>query len=104
MTEEDAVNILQASVDILKEHAHPTAKTIPTDSYEEQREWIGNLCRFRDDEDDDWESYGILTDVYSYIDDHQERCVLYKNGNNNIPYSYCEPLDLNDYIIIAKRK
>ena len=79
-------------------------KTETTDPYEEQHKWIGNLCRFRDDEDDDWESYGILTEINSYIDDHLERCILYKNGNNDVSYSYCEPLDLNDYIIIAKKK
>jgi FtsZ-binding cell division protein ZapB len=33
----DAVNVLQAQVAILQEHAHPTATTEPADPYAEQR-------------------------------------------------------------------
>lgn len=71
----DAVNVLQAQVAILQEHAHPTAKVdpyaeIPTiskmekvDPYAEQRKWIGKLCRFWDDNSKITKNFGILTRI-----------------------------------------
>jgi hypothetical protein len=86
----DAVNVLQAQVAILEEHAHPTAKTEPADPYAEQRGWIGTLCRCWDSDinDDIW---GILQDIK---DNKTEKYYLYGIG-----YEHCEPVKPDDDII-----
>lgn len=85
-----AVNVLQAQVAILEEHAHPTAKTEPTDPYAEQRKWIGKLCKCWDSDinDDVW---GILQDIK---DNKTEKYYMYGIG-----YEHCEPVKPDDDII-----
>lgn len=80
----DAVNILQAQVAILEEHAHPTAKT-PVDPYAEQHKWIGKLCRFWDDNSKITKHFGILTRI-------DETAIVRYEAENGFWYCACEPV------------
>lgn len=85
----DAVNILQAQVAILEEHRHPTAKREPDDPYAEQRKWIGKLCKFWDDDPDDY-NFNILKELTldgGYVEE------------DGFTYDHCEPVKLDDDII-----
>ena len=88
----DAVNILQAQVAILEEHAHPTAKTELTDLYAEQRKWIGKLCRFWNFKDGAVD-IGILKAV-----DNLKPTIPYIN-DIDCSYAFCEPVKPDDDII-----
>ena len=88
----DAVNELQAQVAILEEHAHPTAKTEPTDPYAEQRKWIGTLCRFRHALGVD-PTYGILGEISTDSD------FPYYKKDTDTYWKYCEPVKPDDDII-----
>lgn len=85
----DAVNILQAQVAILEEHAHPTAKTEPADPYAEQRKWIGKVCRFFDSDKDD-ARIGVLSAIQNG---------MYFIKHTSTAYDYCEPIKPDDDII-----
>lgn len=93
----DAVNVLQAQVAILEEHAHPTAKT-PVDPYEEQRKWIGKLCWFWSG---NFKQCGILTAIfdnnkYGENDPTEE----YPFQRDSIGcWQHCEPVKPDDDII-----
>lgn len=86
----DAVNVLQAQVAILEEHAHPTATTKPTDLYAEQRRWIGKLCRFSQ-----------LCGCHQHIDilKRISESGLYVTDDGELHYAYCEPVKPDDDII-----
>jgi hypothetical protein len=91
----DAVNVLQAQVAILEEHAHPTATTEPADPYAEQRKWRGKLCKFWDDSDEPENCvYDVLCNIF---DLHHEDCP-FQCGNGEW-YEYCEPVKPDDDII-----
>ena len=96
----DAVNVLQAAVAILEEHAHPTAKTEPADPYAEQRKWIGKLCRFWNKTEYTDGLYGFLTDIvptnkYKPEDNY---FVPFKDEFGSF-YEHCEPVKPDDDII-----
>lgn len=80
----DAVNVLQAAVAILEEHAHPTAKT-----YAEQRKWIGKVCRFFDSDKDD-ARIGVLSAIQNG---------MYFIKHTSTAYDYCEPVKPDDDVI-----
>ena len=88
----DAVNVLQAQVAILEEHAHPTAKTEPADPYAEQRKCICKLCWFWNNDKAD-KVIGILTGVFDEADKPFERSI------NQTLYKHCEPVKPDDDII-----
>ena len=80
----DAVNVLQAQVAILEEHAHPTATTKPAAPYAEQRKWIGKLCKFWDIDNNNL-YYGPLTKIH-YTSPYCYEC------NHKMCYAFCEPV------------
>lgn len=88
----DVVNILQAQVAILEEHAHPTAKT-PVDPYAEQRRWIGKLCWFWNNDNEPDTCFGVLTGLFDEADRPFERSI------GQQLYRYCEPVKPDDDII-----
>lgn len=65
------------------------------DPYEEQRKWIGKLCRFWDDDafitSKDW-AFGILTSIDKGMQ-YQYCC------NVNCNFKHCEPVKPNDNAI-----
>ena len=81
----DAVNVLQAQVAILQEHAHPTAKTL-ADPYAEQRKWIGCVCRFWFDNPNDT--------VLDYLGKIQtgENGIEYYGKETYDWFPHCEPI------------
>lgn len=89
----DAVNVLQAQVAILEEHAHPTAKTEVKEMFvcPEQYKWVGKLCKFWDYADKP--VYGILDDV-----DVDKIEYPYTKLGGCI-YQNCEPVKPDDDII-----
>ena len=89
----DAVNVLQAQVAILEEHAHPTAKTDP---YAEQRKWIGKLCWFWDDNKSD-KTLGILTTIDNDCG-MSDQCPYWNDTEKNW-FENCEPFKSDDDII-----
>jgi hypothetical protein len=88
----DTVNILQAQVAILEEHAHPTATTEPVDPYAKQRKWAGKLCWFWDAEPED-----KIVDVLSCIDISDK--YPYVMCDHQVHYKHCEPVKPTDDII-----
>ena len=86
----DAVNVLQAQVAILEEHAHPTATTKPADPYAEQRKWIGKLCWFWDIQEE-YKFVGILGEVADNG--------TYFQKDGIVSYLNCEPVKPDDDII-----
>jgi hypothetical protein len=96
----DAVNVLQAQVAILEEHAHPTARTETADPYAEQRKWIGKLCHFWNKTEYTDDIYGFLTDIvptnkYNAEDNY---FVPFKDEFGSF-YEHCEPVKPDDDII-----
>ena len=104
----EAVNVLQAQVAILEEHAHPTAKTEPAenptiskmenvDPYAEQRKWVGKLCRFWD-YDGEGKCFNILKEI-----GNPNTIQVWRNGafrtSNGYWYKHCEPVKPDDDII-----
>lgn len=85
----DAVNVLQSQVAILQEHAHPTATTEPTDPYAEQRKWIGKLCRFWDEKEEE-KVFGILTTIDSDCG-LSDMCPYWNDTTKNW-FEHCEPV------------
>lgn len=87
----DAVNVLQAQVAILEEHAHPTATTEPTDPYAEQR-WVGCLCKLWTG--DGLVRYGILRGVAL-----NRKKTKYPYQALSTSFEHCEPVKPDDNII-----
>lgn len=87
----DTVNILQAQVAILEEHAHPTAKTL-VDPYAEQRKCICKLCWFWNDDKAD-KVIGILTGVFD-----EENKPFERNIDQTL-YKHCEPVKPDSELI-----
>ena len=88
----DAINILQAQVAILEEHAHPTADGLD-DPYAEQRKWIGKLCRFWCS-NKKYADLGILQAITPANTPNK-----YLKKDSCIWYSNCEPVKPDDDII-----
>lgn len=89
----DAVNVLQAQVAILQEHAHPTAKTEPADPYAEQRKWIGCVCRFWYDNPND-----TLLDYLDKIQTGKNGVEYYAKESGDW-FPNCKPVLLTDNAI-----
>ena len=92
----DAVNELQKKfgeikikTEITEECLHPTAKVDP---YAEQRKWIGKLCRFRDNDSDEW-NYGILKST------NDIECSFPFTDMESYEWAICEPVKPDDDII-----
>lgn len=83
----DAVNVLQAQVAILEEHAHPTAKT------PEEFRWIGCVCRFWFDNPNDT-ALDYLKDIKLGVDGFQ-----YYGKECGDWFPHCEPVKPDDNII-----
>ena len=86
----DTVNELQTKIEILEEHAHPTARTEPADPYIEQRRWIGKLCWFWDNQEE-YKFVGILWEI-------ADNGTYFQKGGI-ISYLNCEPVKPDDDII-----
>lgn len=69
-----------------------TKKTEPTDPYVEQRKWIGKLCKFRDNDIEEWR-YGILCEIR----ENETEFPFYRNDHSG--FGYCEPVKPDDDII-----
>lgn len=85
----DAVNALQSG--------DKTEPETSTDSYVEQRKWIGKLCRFWDSPDAP-KCTGILVKIhnesfYPFV------CGAIENTDNRISYRHCEPITADDELI-----
>lgn len=52
-------------------------------NYDDERKWIGKLCKFRDGEDFSWQ-YGILTDIVVGND--------YPYWMGNVEFAECQPV------------
>ena len=80
----DAVNKLDALLDLTNTAIQAVKNEEPADPYAEQRKWIGKLCWFWDDDKKDG-SYGIL----GYIKEGWKRCYVQKG--HYFAYEHCEP-------------
>lgn len=74
---------------ILEEHAHPTATTEPADPYAEQRQWIGKLCSFWDEKEEE-KVFGILTTIDSDCG-LSDMCPYWNDTTKNW-FEHCEPV------------
>lgn len=91
----NAVNKLDALLDLTNTAIQELKKTEPADPYAEQRKWIGKLCRFWDDDafitSKDW-AYGMLTSI--------DKGMQYQYCCNEISnFKHCEPVKPDDDII-----
>lgn len=83
------VPVVESRVSILEEHAHPTATTEPADPYAEQRKWIGKLCRFWDEKEEE-KVFGILTTIDSDCG-LSDMCPYWNDTTKNW-FEHCEPV------------
>lgn len=64
------------------------------DPYAEQRKWIGKLCKFWDDKDDEYEDYiyEILIDIEDDGSDYPYKIVETYPKNRTRSYKHCKPV------------
>ena len=74
------INVHEREIDQLQMSA--SVDNIIT-KYEDERKWIGKLCKFRDDKEFSWQ-YGILTDIVVGTD--------YPYWMGNIEFAECQPV------------
>ena len=98
----DAVNSLRDDCNLLMGYIAPEnkCKAEPADPYNEQRKWIGKLCRFYDDDafitSNDW-AFGVLTSI--------DKGMQYQYCCNEIcNFKHCEPVSPEDDIIYKKEQ
>ena len=82
-----SINKINACIDVvngLVEQLHRLVDTQIVDGGDEdERKWIGKLCKFRDCEDCGWQ-YGILTDIVVGND--------YPYWMGNLEFAECQPV------------
>ena len=86
----DMVNIHEKQIDELQMKIDPEKC-----NYDDERKWIGKLCKFRDCEEYVWQ-YGILTDIVVGND--------YPYWMGNIEFAECQPVSEEEFKdVIYKR-
>lgn len=79
----DMVNVHEKEIDKLQMKVEPEKC-----EYEDEREWIGKLCKFRDWEGSVWQ-YGILTDIVAGND--------YPYWMGDIEFAECQPVPEEEF-------
>lgn len=74
------INVHEREIDQLQMNA--SVDNVIT-KYDNERKWIGKLCKFRDGEDFSWQ-YGILTDIVVGND--------YPYWMGNVEFAECQPV------------
>lgn len=74
----DMVNVHEREIDQLQMSICPEKC-----NYDDERKWIGKLCKFRDGEDFSWQ-YGILTDIVVGND--------YPYWMGSVEFAECQPV------------
>lgn len=86
-------NIHEKQIDELQMKIEPKKCEVPVDPYAEQRQWIGKVCWFWDDDNTN-SSCGILTSIDTEtFKEPQFVC------NDEYDYEHCEPVKPDDDII-----
>ena len=85
----DAVNKLDALLDLTNTAIQALKKTEPVDPYAEQRKWIGKLCRFWDEKEEE-KVFGILTTIDSDCG-LSDMCPYWNDTTKNW-FEHCEPV------------
>ena len=96
----DAVNELKENLKPILEERESGIKVYeevmpnmkPADPYAEQRKWIGKLCRFRDNDCDEW-NYGILKSINNI------ECSFPFMDAESYEWAICEPVKTDNDII-----
>lgn len=73
------------------------SKKEKADPYAEQRRWIGKLCKFWDDDEDEGYIYEILIDIIDDGSDYPYKIMETDCRNWTLSYKHCEPV-LEDLI------
>jgi oligoendopeptidase F len=92
-------NIHERQIDELQMKVKPEKCETPVDSYAEQRKWIGKLCRFWDEKEEE-KVFGILTTIDSDCG-LSDMCPYWNDTTKNW-FEHCEPV--KDDIIYKKEQ
>lgn len=87
----DAVNKLDALLDLTNTTIQAIKNETPADPYAEQRKWIGKLCMFSNG--DGFDEVGYLTEIDPDMPEYKFRC------NCHDYYEQCKPIKPDDDII-----
>lgn len=82
-------NIHEKQIDELQMKAEPQKCETPADPYAEQRKWIGKLCRFWDEKEEE-KVFGILTTIDSDCG-LSDMCPYWNDTTKNW-FEHCEPV------------
>ena len=82
-------NIHEKQIDELQMKLEPEKCETPADPYAEQRKWIGKLCRFWDEKEEE-KVFGILTTIDSDCG-LSDMCPYWNDTTKNW-FKHCEPV------------
>lgn len=85
----ESVNIHEKQIDELQMKLEPEKCETPADPYAEQRKWIGKLCRFWDEKEEE-KVFGILTTIDSDCG-LSDMCPYWNDTTKNW-FEHCEPV------------